>query len=198
MANVTEHGIEVLKKAAIDIGDVPGQDYAFQIMFVEPGTNPKPYEHGIETIKKAAVDIGTTPKKDYALQVVVVGDSPTIDSSVVKARKRCAETISALKVVKADSATTISLASSNSTNLVAQGLGVALQAGLFDDQIDVLYFGQLDDASFNFTLNAPLFLGLNGAITETPPVVGICKKIGHSLGLGSIFININQTVVLAP
>ena len=75
-------------------------------------------------------------------------------------------------------------------------LGISIQAGLTGQDIAVLLFGKIEDASFNFPLNEPLFLDLNGVITSTPPTTDFSVNIGHSLGLGAIFIDIKEPIEL--
>lgn len=119
----------------------------------------------------------------------------TDDAKRLVDTKTCAENISALRLVNATDDTSIELAdpSAYTTGIV---LGVALQAGLLGEDIEVLLFGKLEDVSFTFTLNEPLFLTANGVITSTPPTTGFSVNIGHSLGSGAIFVNIKEPIEL--
>lgn len=106
-----------------------------------------------------------------------------------------AENISALKLVRAINESEIVLAEPTTYN-ESKVLGVTLQGGVTTDEVEVLLFGKLEDPSFNFPLNEPLFLTTNGTITDVPPVTGFSANIGYSLGLGAIFINVQEQVEL--
>jgi hypothetical protein len=103
--------------------------------------------------------------------------------------------ISALTCVYLDSNTTCS-AADNSINTTAIVEGISLNAGSTGSIIKILSFGVLEDASFIFGLNVPLFLGLNGAITSTPPAIGFLSRIGYGLGPGSIRVKIESPITL--
>lgn len=105
------------------------------------------------------------------------------------------ETVSALKVVTATSQTNLKLADKSSFT-DAQSLGVSISSGNMGEKIKFVSFGQIDDSSFNFPLKEPLFLGDNGLITATPPTTGFVTTVGYSLGLGSIFVDIEEPIEL--
>lgn len=112
--------------------------------------------------------------------------------------KTCAEVISALKLVVALNDDEILLAEPD-TFENAKVLGVALQAGNIGDEIEVLLFGKLEDVSLTFTINDPLFLKASGSISDTAPVSPaetFNTTIGHSLGSGAIFVNIQEPIRL--
>ena len=157
---------------------------------------PNVDDHGLEVLKKAARDIGAKPKQDYALQVFVVNEGSTSGGSgLVKLKKICGVNISALKICKAVSSNIVEYASNLQTFLDAQSLCLSLQSGNLTEEIDVALFGQINDAAFNFPLNAPLFLGDNGNITDTPPITGHNINIGHSLGAGAIILRIQPPII---
>jgi hypothetical protein len=110
-------------------------------------------------------------------------------------KKTCAEVISALKIVRAINDTEVVLAD-NLTYTNCKALGIALQAGNIGTEIDILLLGKVTDPAFTFTINEPLFLTAGGVITSTPPSNNFSVNIGHSLGNGAIFININEPIEL--
>ncbi len=157
---------------------------------------PNVDDHGLEVLKKAARNLDPTSKRNYALQVYIVGEEGVSGGTgIVKAKKICDQSISALRICKATSANTISYASNLETVFDAQSLCVSIQAGSALQEIDVVLFGQINDGFFNFPLNAPLFLGDEGQITATPPSSGHLVNIGHSLGLGAIMINFKPPTI---
>lgn len=109
--------------------------------------------------------------------------------------KQASEDISALKIVRAISDTQIAIAD-NDTYTKSKAFGVALTASTTGGNVRVQTFGEIKDASFLFPINEPLFLGSNGVITITPPILGFVINIGYSLGNGAIFIDINEQIEL--
>lgn len=106
------------------------------------------------------------------------------------------ENISALRVVKLIDENTCELADSQETYLNAKAVGISVNSGTVGATITTQTFGIIEDASFNFTLNEPLFLTANGIISETAETTGFSVQIGHSLGNGAIFINIREPIEL--
>ena len=73
-------------------------------------------------------------------------------------------------------------------------VGIALETKLAGQEIRILTFGIAEDPSFVWAINEKLFLGNSGSITNTPTTtVGeFVTPIGQSLGLGAIFIRIDE------
>lgn len=109
--------------------------------------------------------------------------------------KEASESISALKLVYLDSSLSCSLADSSISGKI-NSCGVSINAGILGDIIKILSFGIIEDASFLFGVNEPLYLGTNGEITNIPPTTGYLTKIGYGLGAGSIYIKIEKPITL--
>lgn len=170
--------------------------------FVTINTDNVKTEESVYTVDEFA---STGPQADSP--VVTQGDgkiSPTLlpDSSASESAKllkisRVATTdVSALELVKADSATHSSVATSDSTFEDAQVLGLALTGATAGNSFEILLLGASSDGSFAFSLNAPLYLGIDGAITSTSPTSGHRVLIGKSLGVGQIFIEVTEPIIL--
>lgn len=112
------------------------------------------------------------------------------------ATKVAAENISAIKLLTLDNPTDVSLSTSDGSCPEATVFGVSRTSGSTGDNIEVITAGVLYDSSFNFPVNAPLFLGINGTITDTAPTTGYLTQIGTSGGPGLINININPPIEL--
>ena len=116
-------------------------------------------------------------------------------NEVVQFTKVAGENISALRVVRqSDKDTIVTADSSTYTNSVP--LGVSISSGATGVDIEVIQRGQINDFFFNFALNEPLFLGSNGMITVTPPTSGFVTQIGHGLGAGAIYIDLQKPTEL--
>lgn len=122
---------------------------------------------------------------------VVGGSADDAAKTIIK--KICTETITQFSIVRLVSSTQTSLASIE-TYVRAKAVGIALQSGIIGDQIRILTFGILEDPSFNFTLNEPIFLDTNGVISQIPPIATTLFElnIGQSLGVGAIEIKVGE------
>lgn len=123
---------------------------------------------------------------------------PTVDdddNSIVEKTYTAGEDLSALVMVKIDNPTTVSLA--DKTLIAdAQTIGITTNAALTGSDVQVVTFGQVNDASFTFAANDCLFLNLNGSITDIAPTTGHNVPIGKALGAGAIFIDIDNLTIL--
>lgn len=109
--------------------------------------------------------------------------------------------ISALKVVRLTSDTTVDIADSSLTYVDSITAGIATSTTTGAGQtIFVQTYGVLEDAFFVFPLNDLLYLGANGIVTNVVPSTGSGDThrvvIGKSLGTGAIFINIEEPIIL--
>lgn len=107
------------------------------------------------------------------------------------------EPISALQAVILDSDTTCALARNNTfTN--ANCVGVALNAAGIGAAVTIHLFGALNDAFFTFTANEPIYLSdtTAGLITNVVPLTGFNTTLGHGLGSGAIYVDIEEPIEL--
>ena len=120
-------------------------------------------------------------------------DLTGVDVPKLSVSKIYSEAIDKFKLVSASSSTEVQLAN-DTTIQEATVLGVASEAGILNDEKSVIILGVIEDPSFTYAVNIPLFLGANGDITDTPTtVVGeFVTQIGYSLGTGAIFISISE------
>ena len=125
----------------------------------------------------------------------LVGDQQTASASIDFTRT-CGQTISALKLVTSDTDNRIIYAESGDTFEKSQVLGLALDAGAEDDLISVRAFGLVADPFFAFAAGVNLYLGASGVITDTPPSTGFRVLVGKSLGIGEVFIDVSETIIL--
>lgn len=124
------------------------------------------------------------------------GPAPAGSANAITIESTADETISALKLVYFNSATTSMLADNTAytSSLVA---GVALNSGVTGNNISIREIGKVEDASFTYSLGQPLFLGNNGSIQTTQPASGnYLTQIGFGLGLGAIYVRINNPKLL--
>ena len=110
---------------------------------------------------------------------------------------KAGQTVSALKLVRFTDPDYVEHADCFSTFEDSNATGVSLNGGPVNTDIDITLFGRIEDPSFTFPLNAPLFLGANGEIVLLPPIGAVYNmQIGKSLGNGSIFVDIKEPILL--
>ena len=107
------------------------------------------------------------------------------------------ENISALRVVRAVNATQVLKADTTDTFVEARALGVSVEAITSGAKGTVKFFGAIEDASFTFAAGAPLFLTQDGFFSDTQDPLSIFNTtIGHGLGPGAIFIDLQEPIEL--
>jgi len=126
--------------------------------------------------------------------------STTVNDEAAKLafKKVASEPITKFQMVRLISSTEVALGDISSyTN--AKIIGMALESGSVGATIAILTFGIVDDASFSFTLNEPLFLQATGFLGETAPSASgeFIVTAGQSLGSGSIYIDISPPEEIA-
>jgi len=124
---------------------------------------------------------------------------PTNEAKRLTDSKIADSNMSALTMVVATSDTNIDKATNDLLFPNANVLGIILSSVTIGNPVEVLFFGKLDDAFFTFPVNDSLFLGINGTITNIPPVAPAATfstDIGYSLGTGSIFLKIEKPIGL--
>ena len=110
--------------------------------------------------------------------------------------KVVSETISALQLVRLDNPTDVSIATSNGTCPDATVFGMARTAATVGNNVEIVRSGKVYDSSFTFPVNDPLFLGVNGVITNVAPATGFLTQIGYSGGPGLIILEITDPIML--
>ena len=115
------------------------------------------------------------------------------ESAATVLKKVASEDISALRLVVATSETNIKLADKDLYE-DSKVLGLSITSGLTGENVKIITFGQVKDSFFTFTLNEPLYLGDNGIISQSPALLGFSTTIGHGLGNGAIFIDIQEPI----
>jgi hypothetical protein len=127
------------------------------------------------------------------------GSGPSQDAVRLVISRVASETISAMQLVKSDNSTHVSLSTSNGSFEDSEVLGLALGSANIGQFVDILIFGAVQDNSFSFTLNEPVFLGVNGLVTQSIPVLLTSShfvRIGKAIAVDELFLNIEQPIVL--
>lgn len=151
---------------------------------------PKSGIHWVnETTKQWFFSVGNDSVDDW------VADTTSTDSQKLVTTFISNGDISAMKPVRAIDLSNVIIANDN-TYLESRVIGITTHAALDGEPIKVQLFGKLDDASFNFPLNEPLFVNEFGNITDIFSLDDFHSKIGYSLGNGSIFVQPAEPIEL--
>lgn len=108
------------------------------------------------------------------------------------------ETISAVKAIYSNGVA-LFLGDANTDYQHASIVGISITGGNTADEIRYLIDGPLYDSSFSFTDGEPVFLALNGGLTQTDPMtLGYTYRvlIGYATGTNGININIQEPIEL--
>ena len=76
-------------------------------------------------------------------------------------------------------------------------IGMTKTAASTGANVEIVPFGLMQDASFTFGYSQLLFLTTLGNFSTTVPVSGHRVKLGQGLNNGQIFIDIDETIILA-
>lgn len=103
------------------------------------------------------------------------------------------EALSALRAVTLNASGEAVYASTD-TIANAQVVGITMGAASSGQQVGVKTFGPMIDASWSFT-KGPVFLGTNGALTQTAPTGGaIAVQVGKALTTTQLFVDVETTI----
>lgn len=101
--------------------------------------------------------------------------------------------LSALRAVTTNSSGEAVYASTDTLGN-AQVVGITMGAASSGAQVGVKTFGPISDASWNWT-KGPVFLGTNGALTQTAPSGGaIIVQVGRALTATQLFVDVETTI----
>lgn len=105
---------------------------------------------------------------------------------------QCGEIIGSGKVVYL-SENKIYIASNNNPDCKGKIIGMTQQAGILDEFIPVVTFGELNGLSL--MENKIYYLGINGSLTDTIPISGFYQPIGIGIETDKININIGNYII---
>jgi hypothetical protein len=89
------------------------------------------------------------------------------------------------------------LSSYNNINLLING--IVTQDYYIGEVGNVISYGLVSNDQWSFTssdINKPLFCGIHGEVTLTPPQVGVSQRIGYVYDLDTIYLSILQPIIM--
>lgn len=73
-------------------------------------------------------------------------------------------------------------------------IGISLNAASLNDAVNIQTSGMLQHTGWSFTPQEPVFAGLNGQLTQTPPNAAYSAEIGVALSTDTLIINIHPII----
>ena len=110
--------------------------------------------------------------------------------------KRAARALSGHKIVKAIGAGAVDYASSDSPADAGAVLGITLGAANGDASVNVQSDGEMAEPTWSWRPGA-VFLGIQGALTQTPPLAGLLQQIGVATTPTTILVAIQTPFLRA-
>jgi hypothetical protein len=75
-------------------------------------------------------------------------------------------------------------------------VGVTLNSALHNDIVNVRSENELEEPSWSWTPGAPIYLGLNGLMTQVQPSTGFNLQLGYAVTATRIYISIGVPILL--
>ena len=122
-----------------------------------------------------------------------------VDSATkLKIQRTALVNVDAGEVLKAHSSTVATLATADNTQQDAQVLGIAENTVLAGATVDIVLLGVVSNAAFSiFSINSPLFLDVDGGITDTKRTSGFHVVVGKALGNNDILFQPSNPTTIA-
>lgn len=159
----------------------------------EPQALVTPAASEVVHVDRETVLVNTITQRDQA-QVATLGpQGPAGNGAVVTASSVAAEAINTGAVV-ASTATGYANADANNPALASVVVGIATTSGLAGAQITAQTEGPYDNPNMNLTPGLPVYLGLNGAMTQAVNVGTILRQIGVALLPTRVLIQIGTPI----
>jgi hypothetical protein len=103
--------------------------------------------------------------------------------------------LSALRIITTNSEGQLIYADSQSSQ-PSPAIGILLAAVMAGNSIRVLTSGIVSDAAWNWVVNQPLFLGIDGTLTQTPPETGVLLQVATPITPQQINFEIQEPIFL--
>lgn len=126
----------------------------------------------VSLASEPAIEMGITPT---IIDPTGEGDS----SSVVTVNYQAAVAIGAFRAVAIDNNGDLIYADKDTLDHRNRILGITITAVSAGGTPVVVQFGHIDEITWSWTMNLPIYLGTNGLLTQTPPTSGILQQLGY-------------------
>jgi hypothetical protein len=137
------------------------------------------------------------PREQISIRVLqaFMGDSSGVGgASRVSFTRSAAQAIGAHRIVRSVSATQVDYASQDDLSHADDVLGLSLNAASTGAQVEVLRDGEIVEPSWSFIALLPIYLGVNGLLTQVPPASGFLLPVGFATSPTSAVIDIGTPI----
>lgn len=107
--------------------------------------------------------------------------------------------ISGHRIVSLNGLGEVEYASSGNITQANRIVGMTMNAAVPGGLVSVQKFGELTEPSWNWTLSQPIYLSIDGALTQTPPSTPASQFsviVGFPISPTAIFVNIGNPIIL--
>lgn len=87
-------------------------------------------------------------------------------------------------------------ASASSLEHINSILGITTNAAVADGPVFVQTYGEIEEPSWNWAVNQPIYLGTSGALTQVAPAAGFILILGHAITPTRMFVSKQQPIQL--
>lgn len=91
----------------------------------------------------------------------------------------------------------IRYASSDSLTNAELAFGFTTGAANTGETVNIVTFGEISSQGWGLTHEEPIWLGLNGMVTQTPPSSGVCVQVGKAFSADTAHVDIEQAIYLS-
>jgi hypothetical protein len=105
------------------------------------------------------------------------------------------ESLEAYQVVRMADTGEVFVATDADMDDASLSFGFATAAASAGATVQVRFAGPLQNSAWSLEMDEPVFLGTDGAITQTPPATGRYMEVGHAVGSDQILVHIRPVVV---
>jgi hypothetical protein len=76
-------------------------------------------------------------------------------------------------------------------------IGIIISSVVVDELTQVYITGSVEEPSWTWDINEPIYLSTNGQLTQTPPLTGFLLIVGFPITSTKIFIDLVTPIILA-
>ncbi len=87
-------------------------------------------------------------------------------------------------------------ADNTNLNHINKPIGVSNNASSLGGEVTVVFFGEMEESSWNWNINLPIWISTNGLLTQIPPVTGFSCIIAFPITSIKIFINKQEILII--